>query len=41
MDADRVVAMPALHFDQTLLAIETARRAQGVVLCSALLVEES
>lgn len=29
-----------LHFDQTLLAIDAAIREQGVVLCSALLVQE-
>lgn len=28
-----------LHFDQSMLAIETARHAQGLLLCSAILVE--
>ncbi|WP_415886376.1 LysR substrate-binding domain-containing protein [Neptuniibacter sp. QD37_6] len=32
--------IPALHFDQTLLAIDAAKRDQGVVLSNALLVQE-
>lgn len=33
-------AIKGLHFDQTLLAIEAARRGRGLVLCSPILVEE-
>lgn len=32
--------LPGLYFNQTLLAIEAAKHSRGVVLCSALLVEE-
>ena len=32
--------MPRLHFDQSLVAIEAAKRSQGVVLTSPWLVED-
>jgi len=35
----QVTAIPGLHFDQSIMAIEAARHGQGVVLCSALLTE--
>lgn len=35
----QIDAIPSLHFDQSLLALETARYGQGVVLSSALLAE--
>lgn len=40
MTPEQVDAIGGLHFDQTLLAIEAARRGRGLVLCSALLIEE-
>ena len=36
----QIAAMPAQHFDLSLLAIEAARQGQGVVLSSALLTED-
>lgn len=39
MDKEHVAALPQLHFNQTLLAIEAARYGRGVVLCSRQLVE--
>lgn len=39
LSAEQVAALPGLHFNQTLLAIEAARYGRGVVLCSRLLVE--
>ncbi|WP_415911712.1 LysR substrate-binding domain-containing protein [Neptuniibacter sp. QD37_11] len=38
--SDERAKIPALHFDQTLLAIDAAKRDQGVVLSNALLVQE-
>ena len=38
--SDERAKIPALHFDQTLLAIDAAKRDQGVVLGNALLVQE-
>lgn len=35
----QVAAIPGQHFDQSMLAIETARHGQGVVLSSAILTE--
>jgi len=40
ISTDRKEHIPTLHFDQALLAIDAAKRNQGVVLCSALLVQE-
>lgn len=39
LSAAQVKAIPGLHLDQAIMAIEAARRSQGVVLCSALLTE--
>jgi LysR family glycine cleavage system transcriptional activator len=36
----QVQAIPSLHFDQSMMAIDAARRGQGVVLSSALLTEQ-
>lgn len=36
---EQIDAIPSLHFDQSLLAIETARYGQGAVLSSAILTE--
>lgn len=36
----QIAAIPTLHFDQALLAIEAARRGQGLVLTSRLVTEE-
>jgi LysR family glycine cleavage system transcriptional activator len=35
----QIAAIPSQHFDQSILAIETARHGQGVVLSSAILTE--
>jgi LysR family glycine cleavage system transcriptional activator len=40
LDDARVAALPRIHFDQALIAIEAAKQGQGVVLASPLLVEE-
>lgn len=40
LDAQQVASISAIHFDQSLLSIEAARRDQGLVLTSPLLVEE-
>lgn len=39
LDDTRIDAIASLHFDQSMLAIETARHGQGVVLSSAILTE--
>ena len=39
LDEAQIDAIPRLHFDQSLLAIETARYGQGAVLSSAILTE--
>lgn len=36
---DQIATIPCQHFDQSILAIETARHGQGVVLSSAVLTE--
>ena len=40
LDDARIAAIPCLHFDQSLMAIEAAKQGQGVVMCSPILVEE-
>lgn len=40
LDAAQAAALPVQHVDMSLVAIEAARQGQGVVLTSALLVEE-
>jgi LysR family glycine cleavage system transcriptional activator len=40
MPPAQIAALPALHFDQSLMTIDAAKRGQGVVLTSALLTEE-
>ncbi|WP_116474541.1 LysR substrate-binding domain-containing protein [Zobellella maritima] len=40
LDPEAIKRMPALYFDQTLLAIDAAKRGQGVVLSNHLLVQE-
>lgn len=39
LDAEIVARIPRIHFDQSLLAIEAARRSHGVVLASPFLTE--
>lgn len=39
LDAEAVARIPRIHFDQSLLAIEAARRGHGVVLASPYLTE--
>ena len=39
LSARQVSSIPSLHFDQSIMAIEAARRGQGAVLCSALLTK--
>jgi LysR family glycine cleavage system transcriptional activator len=39
LSARQVKAIPGLHFDQSIMAIEAARQGQGALLCSALLTE--
>ena len=39
LTATQVKAIPGLHLDQSIMAIEAVRHDQGVVLCSALLTE--
>jgi LysR family glycine cleavage system transcriptional activator len=39
LDSGKIHAIPSQHFDQSMLAIETARHGQGVVLSSAILTE--
>lgn len=39
LSADVAAALPGIYFDQSLLAIDAARRMQGVVLSSSLLLE--
>ena len=36
----QIAAIPGIHFDQTLMAVEAARRDQGLVIASPLLIEE-
>lgn len=40
LDEAEISAIPGIHFDQSLMAIETAKQGQGVVLTSTLLTEE-
>lgn len=40
LDEAQIRAIPAMHFDQGLLAIEAARQGQGLVMTSPLLTEE-
>lgn len=40
LDDERIGAIPRIHFDQGLMAIEAARQGQGLVMTSAILVEE-
>lgn len=40
MDSDEVTQITGIHFDQSLMAIEAARRDQGVVITSQWLTEE-
>lgn len=40
LDAARIAAIPAVHFDQALLAIDAARQGQGLVMTSRLLTHE-
>lgn len=40
IDAQERKKITALHFDQTLLAIDAAKRSQGVILSNALLVQD-
>lgn len=39
LTGEQIAAIPGQHFDQSMLAIETARHGQGVVLSSAVLTE--
>lgn len=39
LTAQEISSIPGVHFDQSMLAIETARHGQGVVLSSPILVE--
>ena len=39
LNAEQINTIASLHFDQSMLAIETARHGQGVVLSSAILTE--
>lgn len=38
---DEIEAQAGIHFDQTLLAIEAAKRGQGMMICIPLLLEEA
>ena len=40
LDDSRIAAIPCIHFDQGLIAIEAAKKSQGVVLASPFLIEE-
>ncbi|KFX69725.1 LysR family transcriptional regulator [Pseudomonas taeanensis MS-3] len=40
LPAAQIATLPALHFDQSLMTIDAAKRGQGVVLTSSLLTEE-
>lgn len=41
LPAEQIDAIPSIHFDQQILALEAAQRGQGVVLSSRLLVEDA
>jgi len=40
LDDSQIAAIPCIHFDQGLIAIEAAKQGQGVVMASPFLVEE-
>lgn len=40
LDAAQIDAVPSIHFDQALMAVEAAKQGQGVVMGSPFLVEE-
>lgn len=40
LSESQIAAIPCQHFDQSILAIETARHGQGVVLSSAILTQK-
>lgn len=40
LDATQIAAIPGIHFDQGLMAIEAAKQGQGLVMTSPLLTEE-
>jgi LysR family glycine cleavage system transcriptional activator len=40
LSASRIAAIPGVHFDQGLMAIEAARQGQGLVMASPLLTED-
>ncbi len=40
LDDTRIKAIPSIHFDQAMMAIEAAKQGQGVVMSSPILLEE-